>query len=90
MIDVSIILSISKILKSKHPDINIVFYDEIFSSLHNINIGILLAIIKGYSQNLNSKILLMNHSYVSPNYIDSLVELENNNSFTTAVVKYVL
>ena len=84
MIDTAILVSITKIFKIKYPTINVVFYDEIFSSLHsdaiNVTLGILKSVLCG---TLGMRVFVINHSFVSSSFFSRVIEVKNTNGFST-------
>ena len=84
IIDVCILLSITKFFIKKYPDINLVFYDEIFSSLDTENSPTILKLIKQeFCENLGITVCLVSHSFVNPTLIDRFVSVEDKNYFSS-------
>lgn len=83
IIDVCILLSITKFFIKKYPDINLVFYDEIFSSLDTENSPIILKLIKQeFCENLGITVCLVSHNFVNPTLIDRFISVEDKNYFS--------
>lgn len=83
IIDVCILLSITKFFIKKYPDINLVFYDEIFSSLDAENSPTILKLIKQeFCENLGITVCLVSHSFVNPTLIDRFISVEDKNYFS--------
>lgn len=83
IIDVCILLSITKFFIKKYPDINLVFYDEIFSSLDTENSPTILKLIKQeFCENLGITVCLVSHSFVNPTLIDRFISVEDKNYFS--------
>lgn len=83
IIDVCILLSITKFFIKKYPDINLVFYDEIFSSLDTENSPTILKLIKQeFCENLGITVCLISHSFVNPTLIDRFISVEDKNYFS--------
>lgn len=84
IIDVCILLSITKFFIKKYPDINLVFYDEIFSSLDTENSPTILKLIKQeFCENLGITVCLVSHSFVNPTLIDRFISVEDKNYFSS-------
>lgn len=83
IIDVCILLSITKFFIKKYPDINLVFYDEIFSSLDTENSPTILKLIKQeFCENLGITVCLVSHQFVNPALIDRFISVEDKNYFS--------
>nr|DAS99041.1 MAG TPA: STRUCTURAL MAINTENANCE OF CHROMOSOMES PROTEIN [Caudoviricetes sp.] len=83
IIDVCILLSITKFFIKKYPDINLVFYDEIFSSLDTENSPTILKLIKQeFCENLGITVCLVSHNFVNPTLIDRFISVEDKNYFS--------
>ena len=83
IIDVCILLSITKFFIKKYPDINLVFYDEIFSSLDTENSPTILKLIKQeFCENLEITVCLVSHNFVNPTLIDRFISVEDKNYFS--------
>lgn len=83
MIDSAIIFTITRLLISKCNGINIVFYDEIFSSLHTTAITTMMEIISNeLTKKLNLHVFLVNHSFISSSFFDNVMEFYTMNHFS--------
>jgi hypothetical protein len=86
MIDLAIIFSISRILIMKYPQLNFVFYDEIFSSLTSENTNIIINLIREHiAKKLNLQVCIINHAYIPLSEIDEVVEVSQINGFSGIV-----
>lgn len=84
IIDVCILLAITKFFIKKYPDINLVFYDEIFSSLDTENSPTILRLIKQeFCETLGITVCLVSHQFVNPTLIDRFISVEDKNYFST-------
>ena len=84
IIDVCILLAITKFFIKKYPDINLVFYDEIFSSLDTENSPTILKLIKQeFCETLSITVCLVSHQFVNPTLIDRFISVEDKNYFST-------
>lgn len=78
-----ILITMTKILKLKYPDINLIFYDEIFSSVHPINRTIILDIIEQeIKRDLNMNVVVVSHSHLPDSYFDKKLEVYKENNFS--------
>ena len=83
MIDYSIIITIIKFIKNKCTNLNVVFLDEIFSSLHVSMLPIILEITKKeIVDGLNMDVFLVNHSLINPTFFDNKIEMTVDNNFS--------
>lgn len=83
MIDSAIIFTITKFLISRCGGINIVFYDEIFSSLHQSAISMMMEIIhRELVDDMKLHVFLVNHSFVSSSFFNNIFELSMVDHFS--------
>jgi exonuclease SbcC len=81
-IDISVLISILYFLKLKIPSINLLFLDEVFSSLDIESIDNLLLILKDLSKELNFHTFVINHSIMDENLFDNCYFIEKINGFS--------
>lgn len=87
MIDCAILLSIVTILKMKYSSINIIFYDEMFSSLDSDYSVIILELVKKICcEKLKLQTLVVNHAYMPSNYFEYVIPIVNRNNFSSIEV----
>lgn len=85
MIDCAILLAITKILKQKYPSINVIFYDEVFSSIDQDNRAILLEIFRNICcKQLKLHTFVINHSYLPASYFAYVLPVMHTNNFSHA------
>lgn len=90
MIDSAIIFTITKFLISRCGGINIVFYDEIFSSLHQSAISMMMEIIhRELVRDMKLHVFLVNHSFISSSFFNNIVELSMVDHFSRLNIKNV-
>lgn len=75
MFDFCVILSLLRILKSKYFNLNILFLDEIFSSLDDDNRMIVLKILKDFSKEFKINTFVINHAPLPKEYFDNMVSI---------------
>lgn len=86
MIDCSILLAITTILRMKY-EFNITFYDEIFSSIDSDNRITLLEIFKNICcKKLKLHTFVMNHSYMPSSYFGNIIRIAHKNNFSSMQV----
>jgi DNA repair exonuclease SbcCD ATPase subunit len=90
MIDSAIIFTITKFLISKCGGINIVFYDEIFSSLHTSAVSQMMEIIhRELKEEMKLHVFLVNHSFISSSFFDNIFELEIVDHFSRLQIRTI-
>lgn len=83
MINCAVLLSITIILRMKYQ-FNVVFYDEILSSVASENRPLLLEIIKNvFPKKLKLHTFVMNHDYIPSSYFDYVVSITHKNNFSS-------
>lgn len=87
MIDCSILLAITKILKQKYASINVTFYDEVFSSIDSDNRVTLLEIFKAVCcGQLGMHTFIINHSYMPSSYFGYILPITYAKNFSSMEV----
>jgi len=82
MIDTAILISITKMLKSKYG-VNVIFYDEIFSSLHPVVVNTLLGIIKEtLVKKMGLHVNVINHAHMKNSEFDYVIDITNAGNFS--------
>lgn len=90
MIDSCILFTIIRYLINKCGGINLIFFDEIFSSLHTSAISTMMDIIsKELVQELGVNVFLVNHSFVSSTFFDNVFEFYQKNHFSHVDIKTI-
>lgn len=90
MIDSAITFTITRLLLSKCNGINVVFYDEIFSSLHSSAVTTMMEIISNeLVKGLGLHVFLVNHSYISSSFFDNIFEFYYKDNFSNIDIQTV-
>lgn len=90
MIDSAITFTITRFLLSKCNGINIIFYDEIFSSLHTTAVTTMMEIISNeLVKKLGLHVFLVNHSFISSTFFDNVFEFYFKDHFSNISIKTV-
>lgn len=90
MIDSAIIFTITKFLISRCGGINLVFYDEIFSSLHTSAVSQMMEIIhRELKEEMKLHVFLVNHSFISSSFFDNIFELEIVDHFSRLQIRTI-
>lgn len=87
LLDFSVLLAIIKMLKIKFPTLNILFLDEIFSSLHQNNISKIIRILRDISREYSMNIMVINHSPLPTELFDWTVSVMMKDNFSNLVVE---
>jgi DNA repair exonuclease SbcCD ATPase subunit len=82
-IDFAALIAIVRLLKIKFHGINLVFLDEIFSSIDSDGVYHVLKILSNMSKELNLNIFVINHSQLPTELFDYRVDIEKNNGFSS-------
>jgi len=83
MLDFATILAIIKIIKLKYNNVNMIFYDEIFSSIDAINRVVILETLRKLTNELNMNIIVVNHSTLPTSYFDDIMSIESDGVYST-------
>lgn len=84
MINCAILLAITVILKMKYRSTNVVFYDEMFSSLDPDNRATLLEIVKSLCcDQLGIHSIIVAHNYLPSPYFGYIIKVLNRNNFSS-------
>ena len=83
MIDCCILLAITKIIKMKYTDINLVFYDEVFSSLDSDNRPIIIEMFyKICCEMLKMNVFMVGHFYIPVQHDSKILEIKSDGRFS--------
>lgn len=81
-VDFAILLSIIKIFKTKYPSLNLIFLDEIFSSVDEDGRSNIIRILKEFAKDTKMHIFIINHSELPIELFDSIIEVKKENGFS--------
>ena len=88
MIDFAILTAVTKIIKMKYGNLNIIFYDEIFSSIEAVNRTILLDIIHDtFCKKLGVHVWIVNHGHLPSSYFKHILMVKSVNGFSELEIK---
>lgn len=88
-LDFAVIISIIKLMKIKFPGLNLLFLDEIFSSLDSNSVHHVLDILVKTCKELQLHIFVVNHAPLDNNVFDFLYKIEKNNQYSTIVIEKI-
>jgi exonuclease SbcC len=87
MLDFAVLLAIIKMLKLKFPTLNILFLDEIFSSLDPNNISRIVHILRKIAKDYNMNIMVINHAPLPTELFDWTISTTMKDNFSNLVVE---
>lgn len=82
-VDFVVLVSILKLMKMKFNSINLLFLDELFSSVDPEGVYSILAILKSVSEELGLNIFVINHAPMPHEIFDYKIEIVKKNNFST-------
>ncbi len=81
-VDIAVTLAFLKIIKTKISDINILFLDEVLSSIDVASCNELLKIFSDFSKDVNLRIYIVHHANLDSTYVDEVIAVEKQNGFS--------
>lgn len=88
-IDFAALIAIIRLLKIKFHGINLIFLDEIFSSIDSDGVYHVLKILSNMSKELNLNIFVINHSPLPTELFDYRVDIEKNDGFSSFTINSI-
>jgi DNA repair exonuclease SbcCD ATPase subunit len=88
-IDFAVIVALIKIMKIKFHGLNLIFLDEIFSSIDSDGIWHILGVLSRASKELGIHTFVINHSNLPTELFDYKVEIEKKNGFSELNIESV-
>lgn len=82
IMDIIVLLSTLQLILMKHPTVNMLFLDEIFSNLDVKNIARAVSILKDYAKEYNLTIFVMSHTTVPQEMFDEIINVKNDGTFS--------
>lgn len=80
--DIAVTLAFLKIMKTRVNDINLLFLDEVLSSIDVSSCNELLAVFKEYAAEMNISMYLVHHANLENSIVDRVVEVRKQNGFS--------
>jgi DNA repair exonuclease SbcCD ATPase subunit len=77
-----VLLAFIEIIKMKHSTMNVMFLDEIFSSLDKTNVYRVISILKDYSTKYNMTIFVVSHESLPEELFDYRIEVNQKDHFS--------
>jgi len=83
------LVSLIRLMKMKFQGMNLIFLDEIFSSIDSDGIYHILKILSNTCKDLNLNIFVINHSSLPIEIFDYRLEIAKNNGFSTIHIEKI-
>lgn len=83
LVNIAILLGYLKLIRTKR-NINVLFLDEIFSSVDVENVDILLELLSNFAKEYKMNLFVVHHSIISERFFDRIIRLEKN-TFTSII-----
>lgn len=86
-VDFIVLISILKLMKLKFSSINLLFLDELFSSVDPEGVTSILKILKKVSKDMGLSVFVINHAPMSHDIFDWKLEVTKPNNFSTISIE---
>ena len=88
-VDFAVLIALIRLMKMKFSGVNLVFLDEIFSSIDSDGIHHILKVLSNTCKELNLNIFVINHSQLPTEIFDYRVEIGKNNGFSNLEIEKI-
>lgn len=88
-VDFAALIALIRMMKMKFSGVNLVFLDEIFSSIDSDGIYHILGVLHKTCKDLNLNIFVINHSQLPTEIFDYRLEISKNNGFSNVTVEKI-
>lgn len=88
-VDFAVLLSIVRLMKLKYPGMNVIFLDEIFSSIDGDGIYHILKILRETVKELDLNTFVISHYPLTSTEFDYKIEIEKNKGFSAFTIEKV-
>ncbi len=85
-VDFVVLIAIMKLMKMKFSNINLLFLDELFSSVDPDGVYAILKILKSASKELGLNIFVINHAPMPHEIFDWKIEISKTNNFSGLII----
>jgi DNA repair exonuclease SbcCD ATPase subunit len=86
--DFVVLISIMKLMKLKFTSINLLFLDELFSSVDPDGVSSILKILQKNSKEMGLNIFVINHAPMPHEIFDWKIEIKKTNNFSTMTIDH--
>jgi DNA repair exonuclease SbcCD ATPase subunit len=88
-VDFAALIALIRLMKIKFAGVNLIFLDEIFSSIDGDGIYHILNVLHNTCKELNLNIFVINHSQLPTEIFDYRVEVAKNNGFSNIFIEKI-
>ena len=88
-VDFAALIALIRLMKTKFAGLNLIYLDEIFSSIDSDGIYHILKVLHKTCRELNLNIFVINHSQLPTEIFDYRVEISKNNGFSNLVIEKI-
>lgn len=88
-IDFAVIIALLKMIKLRFPTLNILFLDEIFSSIDMDGINNIIKVLRDNIKEMNINAFVINHSPLPGEYFDKHIEVYKEGSFSKLKIEII-
>ena len=86
MIDIIVVLSVMELIMMKHPQINVMFLDEIFASLDQNNIERTIKILRDFMRKYSITLFAISHTMMPKQFFDRVISVTSDGMFSDIAV----
>jgi DNA repair exonuclease SbcCD ATPase subunit len=88
-VDFAALIALIRLMKTKFAGLNLIYLDEIFSSIDSDGIHHILKVLHKTCRDLNLNIFVINHSQLPTEIFDYRAEITKNNGFSNLIVEKI-
>ena len=88
-VDFAALIALIRLMKTKFAGLNLIYLDEIFSSIDSDGIYHILKVLHKTCRELNLNIFVINHSQLPTEIFDYRAEITKNNGFSNLIVEKI-
>lgn len=85
--NIIVILAFIELVKVRYPSFNIMFLDEVFTSLDDDNIHMVLGILKNITRKYKFNCFIVTHYPIDVHYFDKIITINKKNGFSRIEIK---
>jgi energy-coupling factor transporter ATP-binding protein EcfA2 len=88
-VDFAVLVAIIKLMKIRFSSVNILFLDEIFSSVDPDGVHTILSTLRKLSDDLHMNIFVINHAPMPTEIFDYKIEISKKNNFSDLIFEKI-
>ena len=88
-VDFVIIMALMKMIKVRFPSLNILFLDEIFSSIDSDGVYHIINILHSTIQDIGLNTFVINHTVLPSEYFDKKLEITKDAGFSEFIIESI-